>query len=239
MESQPAAVARIHLSDMLGQLENYSAAVETLKPLNDRLEKDIKFVRRVNIDYNVTKSDEEFYAGQDLVRSGELDRARRLLASAYQRHPQNIDILIAMYRLEGDDDWQQFVQANLQKAIRVAEAEVTAAERQVRRAPRLRDVHEDYASKLNQYAWLVSNTEGDRRRALEASLKSLEVEEDAAKDGHLRPLLFRPRAVGGRGFGCSGRAIRLMPHSPPLQRQLREFESKLAAASENSEPASD
>ncbi len=81
---------------------------------------------------------------------------------------------------------------------------------------------------MNEYAWLVSNTEGDYRKALEYSLKSLEMDPDSAKYDTCGRCYF---AVGDleNALLMQRRALKLDPHSPPMIRQLKEFEDAMAA----------
>lgn len=226
IDSQPASIARVHLSRMLGELERYEDAVAVLTPLTERIEKDEKFKQRLNsviFRYNAIKSDEDFYAGMAKVRNGEIEAAKPLLQRAFVKNPTNIDVLIAMHRLKSDDEWTDYVGGMLKKTIQRADLEVRSAEMQAR----LRAGDEQLGQELNQYAWLVSNTEGDFQKALKFSLRSLEIDPDSAKMDTCARCYF---AVGDyeNAVRMQRRALRLMPHSPPMVRQLAEFESKLA-----------
>jgi tetratricopeptide (TPR) repeat protein len=85
------------------------------------------------------------------------------------------------------------------------------------------------AREYNQYAWLVSNTEGDYAKALDYSLKSLELELDGAKLDTCARCYF---ALGefDNAIRMQKRALKYMPHSPPLLRQLDEIEGAKAKA---------
>jgi tetratricopeptide (TPR) repeat protein len=91
------------------------------------------------------------------------------------------------------------------------------------------------AEALNNYAWLVCNTEGDFEKALECSLQSVEIRADSARLDTCGRCYF---AVGDfdNAIRVQKRALALEPHSPPLKRQLREFEQakkKAEVAAEN------
>jgi tetratricopeptide (TPR) repeat protein len=230
-DSEPAYTARVHLASMLGELQRFEDAADVLRPLTERIEKDDKFKQRLSsvlFAYNRIKSDQEFYAAQALIRDGDVEAAKKLLQSAFQRNPENIDILIAMHRLKSEKEWNDLVSDTLKATITRVEGEVQTAEMQVRQAGRFRLANEILGQGLNQYAWLVSNTEGDYKKALEFSLKSLELAPDGPKLDTCARCYF---AVGdyGNAVRMQRRALRLMPYSPPMMRQLSEFESKLAA----------
>lgn len=230
IDSQPASTARVHLARMLGELQRYEDAVEVLKPLTDRIEKDDQFQRRLNsvlFRYSSIKSDQEYYAGLAKIRDGKAEEAKPMLQRAFRMNPANIDILIAMYRLKSDDKWNDEVADTLSKTVRRADLEVRSAEMQVRQAGRFRAGNELLGQELNQYAWLVSNTEGDLKKALDYSLKSLELDPDAAKMDTCARCYFAVKDYEN-AVRMQRRALRQTPHSPPMLRQLTEFESKLA-----------
>jgi tetratricopeptide (TPR) repeat protein len=229
-DAEPAYTTRIHLSGMLGELQRFEDAADVLRPLTERIEKDDKFKQRLSrvlFRYNRIKSDQEFYAAQAMIRDGAFEPAKPLLEHAFRLNPENIDILIAMHRLKSEPEWNELVSNTLKKTIHRVELEVRSTEMQVRQAGRFRLANEILGQGLNQYAWLVSNTEGDYKKALEFSLKSIELAPDGPKLDTCARCYF---AVGDyeNAVRMQRRALRLMPHSPPMMRQLSEFESKLA-----------
>ncbi len=80
----------------------------------------------------------------------------------------------------------------------------------------------------NQFAWLISNTEGDFQEALAASKKSLELKPESP--GHMDTLGRCYYAVGDyeNAVKQQRRAIELDPHSQQMKRQLKIFEDALA-----------
>jgi tetratricopeptide (TPR) repeat protein len=237
IDAQPAASARADLAQMLGELRRHDSVVEVLKPLTDRIENDGKLKQRLNtmlFPYNRIRSDVDFHAALSLIEKGKVYEAKPLLERAYRMYPPNIDILIAMYRVDGDDTWKNRVGTTLQRTIRQVEAEVQNLQAQVRQLGP--DIEILLSQELNQYAWLVSNTTGDYQKALIYSLKSLELGIDGAKLDTCARCYY---AMGDfeNAIRMQKRAIKLMPHSPPLLRQLGEFETaraKLDSASSES-----
>lgn len=226
----PAAQARQDLGEMLGNLQRHQEVVEVLKPLTDRVENDDKFKQQLNMlnfYYSRVRSDVDYHGALAMIEQGNLDEARPKLLKAFQTYPRNIDILIAMYRLEGDADWKETVQAFLKRTIRQVDSDVQQARAQVQQHGR--DANPLLAQEYNQYAWLVSNTEGDYAKALDYSLKSLELELDGAKLDTCARCYF---ALGefDNAIRMQKRALKYMPHSPPLLRQLDEIEGAKAMA---------
>ncbi|MCG8652579.1 MAG: hypothetical protein MI861_22250 [Pirellulales bacterium] len=232
VDSQPAASTRVHLARMLGELQRYDDAVAVLRPVTERIEKDEKFKQRmysISFDYNGVKSDEYYYEGLSLIEKGKLEAAKLLLQRAFRMNADNIDILISMYRMDGDQSWKLKVQEMLSQAVLRTEQEVRQAEINVRIGGRLQLANQLLGQELNQYAWLVSNTEGDYQKALRYSLRSLEISADSAKLDTCARCYF---ALGDykNAVRMQRKALKTMPHSPPMVRQLAEFEAKLAEA---------
>ncbi len=231
IDSLPATFARIHLAKMLGEMNDHQGVVAVLDPLCDRIRKDDQFKRRVTlqgISFQNVISDLEYHDGLLHAAQGDIESAKKLLASGFAGNRHNIDILIAMYRLKADEGWMEEVQQELKLEVARAEQTILAAERIKERGAELM-----LASNLNQYAWLVSNTEGDYQKALRYSLRSLEIQPD---DAALMDTCGRCHfAVGNyhEAVRVQRRAVQLMPHSPPITRQLREFEEKVGLSATN------
>ncbi|QDT04755.1 Tetratricopeptide repeat protein [Rubripirellula lacrimiformis] len=227
---QPSAVVRDQLASMLAELQRHEEVVAVLTPLIERVDKDDDFKQQLNrifFRYNHFRSEVLYHGALAKIKTGHLDEARPLLTQAYTLSPSNIDILITMYRTDGDEEWRRHVKSKLDAAVRRAASQVQTAEMQVQgqRQMGLASV----AELMNQYAWLISNTEGDKQLALEYSLKSLELDADGAKYDTCGRCYF---AIGDydNAIRMQKRAIKLVPHSPPLERQLKEFESAREAA---------
>ncbi|MEM6978124.1 MAG: tetratricopeptide repeat protein [Planctomycetota bacterium] len=231
-----SADARIQLSSMLGDLQDHAGVIETLQPLADRIDKDDRMksiLSRGRFPYPTIRSRIDFHRGQLKIQT-DLAAAKLDLERAYDNDPTNIDILIQMYRLPGDDDWRDMVMNELDEAIARAEREVTAARRDIPLMPG-RFARGQLADKLNNYAWLICNTEGDLQKALRFSEMSLKEEPnnpallDTCARCHFANGQFRDAVE------TQAKAVDLMPHSPPLKRQLREFQMALNRQSESTE----
>jgi tetratricopeptide (TPR) repeat protein len=227
--SWESAVARLSASRMLGELLRHQEVVDVLQPFVDRLDKDEKL--RISMQYRrfslkQIRSELEFHAAQALLASGKMNQARSKLALAYAKSNKNIDILIRMYRTQGDDAWRNEVRRHLELAIRSHQKDIDSA--RTRLQTRRLKVSEELAELLNNYAWLVSNTEGDYQKALRYSKESLTIEKDGAKYDTCARCYF---AVGEieNAIESQKKAMKLMPNSPPLERQLKEFQQALAA----------
>lgn len=234
VDSLPAAVARRDLANMLAELQQFQGVVDVLTPLADRMQRDEKLKQRMNnvlIASGQIQSHIDYHRALQLIAAGDAVAAQPLLQRAYRAFPENIDILITMYRLEGDQPWRQQVGEQLHEAIRRYRLMAQQAKLRLRQLgpaanPAVAEIY-------NQYAWLVSNTEGNYQEALDYSLKSLEFDADAESRGARLDTCARCYfAVGelDQAVATQQRALKYLPHSPSLQRQLQEFQAAAAAA---------
>jgi tetratricopeptide (TPR) repeat protein len=237
LTARAAANTRVDLAQLLGDLLRHREVVEVLQPMVRRAEEDQQFAREAQrqlIDLNAMRSAILFHQGQAEAQ-GEApeDRAaaRQSLLAALELDPRNIDILIAMYRIEGDETWKTDVRRQIQAFAVMFENLIEMNQSQSLARARFPNPRGELSELYNQYAWLIANTEGDQRKALQYSLKSLEMTPDqsALLDTCGRCYF----AVGDleNAIRMQRRAIKLEPHEPALLRQLAEFEAALAAKS--------
>ena len=224
-----SAYARLQSATMYGELQDHAAVVRTLTPLAKRISQDDEFDERLiaaNFTSAIVRSDLQYHRGLLMIEQGKLEQAREDLQQAFEIY-KNIDILIAMYRLDGDEQWKQTVNELLIQQIRLAEIDVDEATSSSQRIGPFRLSNHQVAKRLNAYAWLVSNTEGDYQKALRYSLQSLRKtpNQSALMDTAARCYF----AVGDleSAVKMQAEACRKMPHSPPLQRQLGQFREAL------------
>lgn len=228
IDSLPAAMTRDHLATMLSEMQRHQDVVDVLEPLVDRIEKDEQLKRSLrmqNFNDLLARSELDFHRGMALAEKKKTEEAQSLLRRAFEMDRDNVDILIAMYRLEGDDEWKDSVLKILRRQIVEIESNIRIKEAQARQIGPMQIFGGQVADLYNQYAWLVANTEGDYQKALQFSLKSIEMIPDnsALLDTCARCYF----AVGDidNAVITQRRAIKLMPHSPPMVRQLKEFEA--------------
>ena len=237
-------MARTDLSRMYEDLQRHRDVVDVLKPLVDRIEKDANFKSKMmapmlsrfanswqpRIDYHTALITLE--ENRDIADAAEkdssLETARKKMLAAFLANQDDIDVLIRMYRTDGDEEWRAVVSRLLDQAKRTSEARLNNMESLNKRA-RNAEITANLAELLNNHAWLICNTEGDLNLALKRSLRSLEIVEDSAKLDTCARCYF---AVGDvdNAIRMQKRALSLDPYSPPLKRQLAEFEAARAKA---------
>ena len=199
IDSIPGASARQDLARMFGELQRHGEIVEVYQPLIERMDNDRALKNKLMFNrfpYDFIRSEVEFHRGMQKLKAGKVEEAKQYLVRGWHLNRYNIDILIAMYRVKSDDEWTDLVNRELRSEIRNIESEIRIAETRNQQKGRLAGASEILAEKLNQYAWLVSNTEGDYERALRESLRSLELtSDDPAKLDTCAPLLLCREAV--------------------------------------------
>jgi len=238
-DDMASIVARSDLSRMFEDLQKHQDVVEVLKPLVERMEKDATFKQKMmsptlsrfasswqaRIDYHtalITLEENRDIADR-AQKEESLEKARKKMLAAFLANQDNIDVLIRMYRTDGDDEWRALIGRLLDQAKRTSEARIQNMESLLKRA-RNADTTASLAELLNNYAWLICNTEGDLSLALKRSLRSLEFVEDSAKLDTCARCYFAVNDLDN-AIRTQKRALALDPYSPPLKRQLAEFEA--------------
>ncbi|TWU42985.1 photosystem I assembly protein Ycf3 [Novipirellula aureliae] len=231
--------SRLLLSQMLSELQRHQDVVDLLTPLAERAEKDEEFRKRLNsvlanFDFDNIRSDILWHQGLIHVEASEIEKAKLLLKEAYQTSPrqENIDILISMYRLDRDDpQWVGTVKTLLESKIHETQQLIDSIERILQRPGRSLRSNDALAGALNQYAWLVGNTDGDKQKAVHYSERSLTL---SPNDPEILDTLARCYYSVGqfdKALETQRKAVQLMPNSPQLLRQLELFKAKVEETS--------
>jgi tetratricopeptide (TPR) repeat protein len=224
------AVACYWLSDSLHDWQEYEEAAQVIGELaevlrnnsqasaNYRRMQDRGFYNSVMPSVDGVYALEQFYLACQQRELGDSEKQWEYLKKASEHEDSNADILIAMYRAsEPNSDKRKLV---LKKIERLSQTFLQAI-----------DQMPDDATAYNQWAWLISNTEGDFQKAIRYSHRSLEINPGAA--GYLDTL--------GRCYFAAGdyknavkyqrEAVEIDPSMKVLHRQLAEFEAALAEKS--------
>ncbi len=234
-DSPIAAIARDQLAKMLAELERHQDCVAVLQPLIQRAEDDQQYARRLasnQIGVSRLRSMLMFQQGLSSLANKDFAAARKELSFALELDSDNADILIAMYRTEGDEEWKRKVSKLISQMALSFDNQVEALKLQLQSRLRLPEAGLVLAEFLNQYAWLISNTEGNYRKALECSLYSLQLNPDEPAQLDTAGRCYFAVGDLGNAVKMQRRAVKLMPHSPPLVRQLAMFEAAVKAQAE-------
>lgn len=156
--------------------------------------------------------------------AGNESQQRELLETALRQEPENIDILIELYRLPGNTKaFQEKIEDKVKETTRDFQLQIDQASAAFRR-----QAFGSYRVNLemfyNQYAWLVSNTFGNYELALEYSKKSLELRPNSPD--YLDTLARCYFALGDYETAMihQRQASRLKPYLGQVKRQMDLFE---------------
>jgi tetratricopeptide (TPR) repeat protein len=158
--------------------------------------------------------------------------------SAYEGFADNIDIVIAMHRVkEADESWRRESLDRLEAMVQRTRGERDKVQKQFN-ASNDRDMQGQVrallAQKNNELAWLISNTTGDYKEALQCSQESLKLLPETwayldtlgrcyyALDDFENAVEAQKKATAGA------------PYMQQMQRQLKLFEEALAAQNKTS-----
>ena len=214
--------------DSLGQYRlhdrlQHKAAADLLTETIDAIDADPAVKQRYRSDtnlwyrYQLLRSHREYFLATHFQALGDTEKQRRHLEQAYKLDPSNLsnaDVLIAMYRLKDSDAaYRQQTQERIAKSLKSVETEIKKAKSD--------------PQNYNHWAWLVSNTEGDFKKAVKYSQRSLALA--PGSPGYLDTL--------GRCYYSAGdlenavkvqrEAVAKHPRMRVMQRQLKQFEDEM------------
>jgi tetratricopeptide (TPR) repeat protein len=228
--------ARLYLSDLLFDLERLLESAEVMQAAVEAVDADMKLLQNFGHSPGELRSRMHYRFAMHFAAQGDTQQQRERLEEAIDDNQYDVDVLIAMHRLpEADPEWRQDTVARIKA---VAGTLLDAARRyeeilEDRVSERMRgEVKRRVASFYNQFAWLVANTEGDFQEALRASHRSLALSPD--NPSFLDTLGRCYYAVGDleNAVKYQKRAVKLEPYTQTMRRQLKLFQTELAASQE-------
>jgi tetratricopeptide (TPR) repeat protein len=228
-------LARIHLANLFHDYEKHRQAADTLEPLVKAVQGDGNIgqfytnLRRFNLrqgDSILPEAESlgarmHYYRACHFREQEDWSREREALEKAIRFDPTDADVLIAMYRVpNADKDWREATVARIHNLARQFQQEIEE------------DPSDPTA--YNQWAWLISNTEGDYQQAIRYSHRSLELipagAGEAAGGSYLDTLGRCYYAAGDleNAVKYQRQAVKKVDYMQIMQRQLALFEKALA-----------
>ena len=207
--------ARIYLARMLHDQGEDLAAATTLERLVQAIDAGkIAPAKLQGGNLDLFRSQMHYFFACHWETKKDAVKQREALDKALEVNPDDIDVLIACYRLPGQPpEYRAKIAGLVEKS-----------------AEEFRDaIAEDpeSAAAYNEYAWLIGNTTGDLDEALKCSLKSLELEPGTG--GYYDTLAHVYFAKGDyeNAVKSQTKAVELEPHSGVIVRKLELFRKKL------------
>jgi tetratricopeptide (TPR) repeat protein len=231
--SHEGILSRVYLANMLHDYEKHQEAAEALEPLVKAVQGEGKvgqFYSKLQDHYEdrlaLPKADAlaarmHYYRAWQYREEGDRRRERDELELAIRFDPTDADVLIAMYRLpDADEKWRESTRRRIRDLAQSFQQEI--------------DADPSDPSAYNQWAWLISNTEGDFQKAIRYSHRSIELippaAGEAAGGGFLDTLGRCYYAAGDyeNAVKYQRQAIEKVDYMQVMHRQLALFEKALA-----------
>ncbi|WP_218934140.1 hypothetical protein [Rosistilla ulvae] len=229
IDTSSSADARWKLAMIQSEFEQHRDAAETLQPTVERMKIDRDFRRIVERELIYSFDDFEarmhYNAALGHLQAEQPEEAAEALKAAIAADPLDGDILIAMYRYPGDEQWKRDTNRAMRTALTEFERMIRDEERQIVGINQLqrKRIISHYC---NQYAWLAANTNGDLKRALAYSRRSLELTPKLASLTDTLSHCYYALGDYDAAVRTQREAVALEPHSPPIRRQLEFFIKK-------------
>ncbi|HEX4414942.1 MAG TPA: hypothetical protein VH107_15005 [Lacipirellulaceae bacterium] len=237
IEKQPSDtgepfLARLSLANLFHDYEREQDAAEVLEPLVKSVQGDntvSQLYSRIRDYYNGRVATDlpdpdgiaaryHFYRACQYQAEKDLTRAKDEYDLSLQFNQGDADVLIGAYHFpQGDAKWHDAVRQRVRKLVQQFQQQI--------------DEDPADATPYNQWAWIVSNTEGDLQRALRYSQRSLELNlgGDSVAGGYLDTLGRCYYALGDyeNAVKCEREAIEKVSYPQVMRRQLELFEKAL------------
>jgi predicted Zn-dependent protease len=236
-EASPQNIStRLVLAEMLHDVQRDKDAAEVLQKLVTLAEEDAA-VRQALAQRERTldevKSRMNFFYSAHLLANANVEEAMKKLNEGFEADPYDVDLLIAMYRLQTEDAaFKEKTMTGLKAAIAHYKNDITKYEKLF--GGNNRNIRMQLSSNLvwamacNQYAWLVANTEGDYQDAIKQSHKSLELRPDSASFLDTLGRCYYAAGDLKNAVKYQREAVEIDPSTNHLKRQLEQFEAELA-----------
>ena len=216
-DSQAAAVLNTLVDRLKAQKEKEKAAAGQKENLAERARKlDRQLTGFPEMNIKSLQARGGYFLAEHHKAKGQTDKQRKCLEAALDADPSEIDVLIACYRLS--DSTPEFRQKIKKLILETADHMRIWAEK-----------HPGVTSWYNQFAWLVSNTEGDLDKALRFSKKSLKLQPNIGAFYDTLARCYYAKGDLKNAVKEQTRAAELEPHSGLITRQLKLFKEALAA----------
>ncbi len=147
------------------------------------LTKDEKFRKEIDesrfgFNLEFLRADYLYVTGMAQVERKEYDEAKKSFREAIELQPENVDVIIEMFRMDGDEAYRQEVQRLIDESLEMlmAEAKTHEAELHQSGVEDFASSKHAYANSLNTYAWLLCNVDRNLEFALNTSILSNRIE---------------------------------------------------------------
>lgn len=239
--SHEGIISRVYLASLLHDYEQHREAADVLEPLVHAIQGEgqpgqlyVELLRywrgRLALpERKAVAARYHYYLACHHRAEEDWKRVQDELQLAIEFDNTDADVLIAMYRVpDADDKWREAVRQRIRELCRQFQQQI--------------DEEPNDPDAYNQWAWLVSNTEGDFQKAIRYSHRSLELIPPSAGDsagGSFLDTLGRCYYAAGdfqNALKYQRQAIEKVDYMQVMHRQLALFEKVLAEQTTKPEP---
>lgn len=225
--------ARVGLSEMLHDQFNDFGSSTVLQSIFDEIDNDPKKLavfRQYRPSDNMIRSRMYYFYFLLHEQKKDVERQKKALEDGYRAYPDDVDLLIGIYRFSQSQDDESYKTLAKQRLATSGQRLLDTARRydNPNQNPKSTGNVNYLAHYNNQYAWLVANTIGDYDEALRRCREAVDLMPDAsgywdtlgrcyfAKKDYVNAVKFQEHAVS------------MEPHSGLIKRQLEIFHEALA-----------
>lgn len=217
-------------SDLLMDGEKYGRSAEVLERLASKIREEPLYESQVRMIFPFAESSlfvvrYELCRGKDAVTREDIDEAKSAFRAGLAEDYIDVDLLIAAFELKSDREWAAEVSEQIVTQQTILRRKIEAAEKEWR-AGGNRDIattSRELSNRCNEYAWLVSQTEGDFEDALRKA--NLACELDEANAAYLDTKAATLWRLGRRdeAVAIQREAVAIEPESRSMQRTLEKY----------------
>jgi len=207
---QAIPLAQLGLAEMFHDMGRNQEAVAALEVIAKLLEaKRLHSVEYTSIEQ--VRGRQHFFLACQAKARGNMEKHRSELLKAIDSDPNELDALIALYGISDlDEETRSRTVAMIEAAAEQLRQEAAA-------------MPED-ASAHNQFAWLVGNTTGDMKEALDHALQAVELSsESGAYLDTLAHVYFYGLKEYDKAVETQAKAVKFMPHSGLIVQKYELF----------------
>jgi len=194
------------LSDMLHDMGKDLAAADVLREMLESVDGR----NFAGFSQDAARARMDFLYAMHFEKNGDRAKQRQHLKRAIDSNDRDVEVLIAYYRLP------DLTEKERKKIVKLVHALAGEIKKQVLRSP-------NSMAAYNEYAWLVSNTEGDYGEALRFSRESIQLSPE--NGGYYDTLGRCYFALGDleNAVAAQAKAVKFEPHSRLIAKQLKFF----------------
>lgn len=206
--------AQFQLSEMLHDQRQDRPAAEVLAACDQLLGKDRNGEEEIgNRTVKEIRSRMHYFFACHWSEQGEPAKARQALDAALAACPTDVDVLIACYRVtDATPEYRQKIRELIRKAADEFREQINE--------------NSDDTNMMNQFAWLIGNTEGDYDEALKYSRLSVQNKPEIGGYYDTLARVYYAKGEYQSAVEYQTKALELDPHSGLIARQLELFKKK-------------